>query len=100
MFSPKCCFVFLTTYDRMLAHFNSAVSVAIRFPSTGMWHQVLSTLFSRGHAIRRRWCEMCAPILDQPLIAVAGGYVEKVDRDRGDDRSIRTVGIAHGKECI
>ena len=42
----------------------------------------------------------CAPILDQPLIAVAAGHVEKVDRDRRDDRTIRTVDIAHGKERV
>src|SRR6266704_848819 len=46
--------------------------------------QAFSTLVSRrrglGHAIRRSGCEMRAPILDQPVIAVAGGHVEKVDR--------------------
>src|SRR5438309_3232325 len=45
-------------------------------------------------------CEMRAPIFDQPLIAVAAGHVEKVDRDRRDDRPIRTVDIAHGKERV
>jgi len=43
---------------------------------------------------------MRAPILDQPLIAVAGGHVEKVDGYHGDDRPIWTVGIAHGKERV
>ena len=33
-----------------------------------------------GHAIGRRGREMRTPILDQPLIAVADGHVEKVDR--------------------
>ena len=43
---------------------------------------------------------MRASILDQPLIAVADGHVEKVDRYRGDDRAIRTVDIAHRKHCV
>jgi len=43
----------------------------------------------------------CArPILDQPLIAVADGHEEKVDRYHGNDRPIWTVDIAHGKECV
>ncbi len=62
--------------------------------------QVFSALVSRGHAIRRRRREMRAPILDQPLIAVADGHEEKVDRYHGNDRSIRTVDIAHGKERV
>ncbi len=43
---------------------------------------------------------MRAPILDQPLIAVAAGHVEKVDRYHGDNRPIRTGDIAHGKQRI
>ena len=43
---------------------------------------------------------MGAPILDQPLIAVAAGHIEKVDRDHRDHRSIRTIDIAQGKDCI
>ena len=62
--------------------------------------QVFSTLVSRGHAIRRGWCEIRAPILDQPSIGVADGHVEKVDRYHGNDRSIWTVDIVHGKERI
>ena len=62
--------------------------------------QAFSTLFSIGHAIRRRGCEMRAPILDQPLIAVADGHEEKIDRYHGNDRPIWTVDIAHGKECV
>ena len=53
-----------------------------------------------GHAIRRRGCEMRAPILDQPLIAVADGHEEKVDRYHGNDRPIRTVDIVQGKKRI
>ena len=53
-----------------------------------------------GHAIGRRGCEMRAAILDQPLIAVAGGHVEKFDRDHGNDRPVRTVDIVHGKKRI
>src|SRR5713226_8625153 len=41
--------------------------------------QAFSTLVSRrrglGHAIRRSGCEMRAPILDQPVIAVAGARI-------------------------
>src|SRR5712672_3168703 len=62
--------------------------------------QGFSTLFSSGHAIRRRGREMRAPILDQPLIAVTGGHVEKVDRYHGDNRRIWTVDIAHGEERV
>ena len=40
----------------------------------------------------------CAPILDQPSIAVADGHIEKVDRYDGDDRPIWAVNIVHGKE--
>ena len=43
---------------------------------------------------------MRAPILDQPLIAVAAGHVEKVDRYHGDDCSIRTVDIVQGKKRV
>ena len=43
---------------------------------------------------------MRASILDQPMIAVAGGHVEKVDRNHGDGRSIRPVDIVHGKDRI
>ena len=43
---------------------------------------------------------MRTPILDQPLISVADGHEEKVDRYRGDDRPIWTVDIAHGKERV
>ena len=43
---------------------------------------------------------MRAPILDQPSIGVADGHEEKVDRYHGDDRSIRTVDVAHGKRCV
>lgn len=43
---------------------------------------------------------MRAPILDQPLIAVADGHEEKIDRYHGNDRPIWTVDIAHGKECV
>ena len=43
---------------------------------------------------------MRAPILDQPLIAVADGHVQKVDRYHGNDRPIWTVDIAHGKERV
>ena len=52
-----------------------------------------------GHAIRRRGCEMRAPILDQPLTPVADGHVEKVDRDHGDDLPIWTVDIVQGNGC-
>src|SRR2546426_6339259 len=66
--------------------------------------QAFSMLVSRrrglGHAIRRSGCEMRAPILDQPVIAVAGGHVEKVDRYHGDGRPIWTVDIVHGKERV
>ena len=54
----------------------------------------------RGHAIRRRGCEMRAPILDQPFIAVAYSHEVKVDRYRGDDRPIRAVRIVHGKQRV
>ena len=53
-----------------------------------------------GHAIRRRGCEMRAPILDQPLTPVADGHVEKFDRDHGNDRPVRTVDIVQGKERV
>jgi hypothetical protein len=43
---------------------------------------------------------MGAPILDQPLIPVAGGHVENVDRYHRDDRLIRAFDIAHGQERI
>ena len=43
---------------------------------------------------------MRTPILDQPVIAVAGGHVEKVDRYHGDHRPIWTVDIVHGKERV
>ncbi len=43
---------------------------------------------------------MRAPILDQPLIAVADRHEEKVDRYHGNDRPIWTVDIAHGKERV
>jgi len=43
---------------------------------------------------------MRAPILDQPSISLANGHEEKVDRYYGDDRPIRTVDIAHGKERV
>ncbi len=43
---------------------------------------------------------MCAPILDQPFIAVADGHIEKVDRYHGDNRPIWTVDIAHGKQRV
>jgi hypothetical protein len=59
-----------------------------------------SALFSCGHAITRLGREMRATILDQPLIAVAGGHVEKVDRDRGDELPIRTGNVMHGKERV
>src|SRR5882724_44395 len=66
--------------------------------------QAFSTLVLRrrglGHVRRRRGCEMRAPILDQPLIAVADGHEEKIDRYHGNDRPIWTVDIAHGKECV
>jgi hypothetical protein len=34
---------------------------------------------------------MRAPILDQPVIGVTDGHVEKVDWYHGDDRPIRTI---------
>jgi hypothetical protein len=43
---------------------------------------------------------MRATILDQPLIAVATGHVEKVDRDHGHDLPIRPLDIVHGKERL
>ena len=43
---------------------------------------------------------MRASILDQPLIAMAGGHVEKADRYHGDDRPIWTVNIAYGKNRV
>lgn len=43
---------------------------------------------------------MRTPILDQPLISMAGGHVEKVDRDHADEFSIRASDIVHGKERI
>jgi hypothetical protein len=43
---------------------------------------------------------MRAPILDQPLIAVADSHEEKVDRYHRDDRAIWTGGLAHGKERV
>ena len=43
---------------------------------------------------------MRTSILDQPLIAVARGHVEKVDRYHRDDRPIWTVDIVHGKNRI
>jgi hypothetical protein len=73
---------------------DSGVPVAIRSFSSCV------ELVSGGHAIGRRGCEMRAPILDQPLIAVAARHVEKVDRDRRDDRPIRTLDIVHGKESV
>src|SRR5215471_1771540 len=94
---------FLLSAASFSLRLTSAARYMERFVSyRAAWNlaQVLSTLFSGGHTIGRRGCEMCAPIFDQPLIAVAGGHVEKVDRDRGDDGSIRTVGVAHGKERI
>ena len=48
----------------------------------------------------RRGCEMLARVLDQPFIAVAGGHVENVERDHGDDRPIWTVDIAYGKDRV
>src|SRR5258708_24295532 len=66
--------------------------------------KAFSTLVLRrrglGHVRRRRGREMRAPILDQPLIAVADGHEEKVDRYHGNDSPIWTVDIAHGKECV
>jgi len=43
---------------------------------------------------------MRAPILDHPLVALAARHVEEIDRDHRDDRSIRTVDIAHGKDSV
>ena len=57
-------------------------------------------LLSCGHAISRRGREMRAAILDQPLIAVAGGHVEKVDRYHGNDLPIGAGDITHGKERV
>src|SRR5260221_3881664 len=66
--------------------------------------KAFSTLVLRrrglGHVRRRRGREMRAPILDQPLIAVADRHEEKVDRYHGYDRPIWTVDIAQGKECV
>jgi len=42
----------------------------------------------------------CAPVLDQPVIVVSDGHIEKVDPYRGNDLSIRTVDIMQGKESI
>ena len=43
---------------------------------------------------------MRTSILDQPSITMARCHVEKVDRYHGDDRSIWTVDIAHGKQRV
>jgi hypothetical protein len=43
---------------------------------------------------------MRASILDQPMIAVARGNVEKVDWYYGDDGPIWTVDIVDGKDRI
>jgi len=43
---------------------------------------------------------MRAPIFDQPFITVAGGHVEKVDRDHRDDRPVWTVDVVQGKKRI
>jgi hypothetical protein len=43
---------------------------------------------------------MCASVLDQPLIAVSAGHVEKVDWDHGDDRPIWAVDIVQSKERV
>src|SRR5215472_16017529 len=43
---------------------------------------------------------MRTPILDQPLISVAGGHVEKVDGYHGDDRPVWTVYVMQGKERV
>src|SRR5260370_24748668 len=43
---------------------------------------------------------MRAPILDQPMIAVTDGHVEKVDRYHGDNRRIWPVDVAHGEERV
>src|SRR4029077_16164625 len=66
--------------------------------------QAFSTLVLRrrgfGHVRRRRGREMRASVLDQPLIAVAAGREEEVDRYDGHDRPICAVDIAHGKEGV
>src|SRR5215470_13175515 len=78
--------------------------VAITSPTWTERVTWISTLVLRhrgpGHGIRRSRCEMRAPILDQPLIAVAAGHVEKVDRDHRDDCPIWTIDIVHGKDRI
>src|SRR5215470_9239866 len=72
----------------------------VRYPAAQNVARVFSMLLLRGHAIGRRGREMRAPILDQPFIAVAGGHVEKVDRYDGDEGSIWTVDVVHGKDRV
>ena len=43
---------------------------------------------------------MRAPVLDQPLVAAADGYEEKVDRYHGDDLPVWSLNIVHGKERV
>jgi len=43
---------------------------------------------------------MRAPILNQPLIAVVDGHIEKVDWDDRDNRPVWTGHIAQGKQRI
>jgi len=90
----------LANYKHASLTFRRACSDPFLMEPHGNVAQVFSTLVSRGHAIRRGWCEIRAPILDQPSIGVTDGHVEKVDRYHGDDRSIWTVDIVHGKERI
>ena len=101
-------------FFRSVAEDQGSTAIGVILSGTGSdgtlglaaWNraQAFSTLVLRrrglGHVRRQRGREMRAPILDQPLIAVADGHEEKVDRYRGNDRPIWTVHIVHGKKRI
>ena len=100
----------IDNFFRSVAEDQGSTAIGVILSGTGSdgtlglaaWNraQAFSTLFSIGHAIRRRGCEMRASILDQPLTPVADGHVEKVDWDHGDDRPVRSVDIVQGKERV
>jgi len=97
-------------FFRSVAEDRGSTAIGVILSGTGSdgtlglaaWNraQPFSTSFLRGHAVGRCGCEMSAPILDQPFIAVADGHVEEIDRYRGDDRPIRTVNIVQGKQRV
>jgi len=66
----------------------------------GMWHRIFSTSLLRGHCVRRSRRKVCAPILDQPVIAVADSHIEKADGYGRYRRPIGAVDVAHGKDRV